>query len=689
MSVSDAGNAGEDARELSPLMSSRYDEMSAQLPDTNAIKVFTFEIAWEVVNKVGGIYTVIKTKTAETVKQLGEQYCLIGPYQEATAKLQFEAQVPESEVMRNTLAAMRAKGVTVHFGRWLIDGAPKVVLFDLESCMGRLAEWRHQLWEQTRIGFPDDDMESTRSTLFGFLTAWFLGEYLHQLELSGDVETKLIAHFHEWLAGIGLVLLRVRKLPIATVFTTHATLLGRYLCADSKIDFYNHLSEFNPDKEAGDRGIYHRYCIERAAVYAAHTFTTVSQITADEAQHLLKRKADIVTPNGLNSYKFAALHEFQTLHAAAKAKIEKFVHGHFYGHLDFDLDNTLYFFLAGRYEYRNKGADLYLEALGRLNKRLQKSGSKTTIVAFLIMPTPTNSFNIESLRGQAVNKRLHDTVSDIKAKVGEKLYSEISRGNIPDTADLLDKADLVKLKRCVYTTQSSAPPPIVTHNVVNDKEDEVLACCRRIELFNQRHDRVKIVFHPEFLNSSSPLLPIDYDDFVRGCHLGVFPSYYEPWGYTPAECTVMGVPSITSNLSGFGCFLEEQVADPASYGIYVVDRRFKSPEESVNQLTDYMHTYTNFNRRQRVNLRNRTERLSDLLGWDTLSQYYVVAREMAVKAAFPELSPQMELRELDVKGVARSVTPDRPHKPGRRNRFNPEGKSLSESSVPPGQWSMA
>uniref|UniRef100_A0A2C9LGV2 Glycogen [starch] synthase n=1 Tax=Biomphalaria glabrata TaxID=6526 RepID=A0A2C9LGV2_BIOGL len=132
--------------------------------------------------------------------------------------------------------------------------------------------------------------------------------------------------------------------------------------------------------------------------------------------------------------------------------------------------------------------------------------------------------------------------------------------------------------------QRNSLPPICTHNVVEDSNDQVLNQIRRCSLFNNRHDRVKIVFHPEFLNSTNPLFALDYEDFVRGCHLGVFPSYYEPWGYTPAECTVMGIPSITTNLSGFGCFMNDHIVDPKSYGIYIVDRRFKSPEESVREL---------------------------------------------------------------------------------------------------------
>lgn len=153
---------------------------------------------------------------------------------------------------------------------------------------------------------------------------------------------------------------------------------------------------------------------------------------------------------------------------------------------------------------------------------------------------------------------------------------------------------------------------------VDDWNDPVLSAIRRCNLFNSVHDRVKMVFHPEFLTSTNPLFGIDYEEFVRGCHLGVFPSYYEPWGYTPAECTVMGIPSITTNLSGFGCFMNEHICEPKSYGIYIVDRRYIGLENSVQQLSGFMMEFSRLNRRQRIIQRNRTERLSDLLDWRTL-----------------------------------------------------------------------
>lgn len=202
---------------------------------------------------------------------------------------------------------------------------------------------------------------------------------------------------------------------------------------------------------------------------------------------------------------------------------------------------------------------------------------------------------------------------------------------------MLEDEDVVMLKRHIFALKRATPPPIVTHNMVDSGGDPILMELRRLELFNSASDRVKIVFHPEFLSSNNPVLGMEYEDFVRGCHLGVFPSYYEPWGYTPAECTVMGIPSVTTNLSGFGCFIEENVENPIDYGIYIVDRRMKSVEESVQQLADYFVHFCRKTRRQRINMRNRTERLSDLLDWKRMGVEYRKAHQLALCRAYPEL----------------------------------------------------
>ncbi|NWH56511.1 GYS2 protein, partial [Geococcyx californianus] len=198
-----------------------------------------------------------------------------------------------------------------------------------------------------------------------------------------------------------------------------------------------------------------------------------------------------------------------------------------------------------------------------------------------------------------------DTAQSVKEKFGKKLYNALLKGEIPDLNKILDRDDITIMKRAIFSTQRHCLPPVTTHNMIDDGNDPILNTIRRIGLFNNRTDRVKVIVHPEFLSSTSPLLPLDYEEFVRGCHLGVFPSYYEPWGYTPGQ-----IPFSTPLIFTFLCLS----------GIYIVDRRFRSPDESCNQLTQFLYGFCQQSRRQRIIQRNRTERLSDLLDWRYLGR---------------------------------------------------------------------
>ncbi|CAJ0756574.1 8765_t:CDS:2 [Entrophospora sp. SA101] len=567
---------------------------------------YLFEIAWE---------------APVTVHEYGERYTLIGPLSIKTASAEVEVEEIKNPYLKGVLDEMSNKGVRWMYGRWLIEGAPHVLLFDTNSVTNKLDSWKSDLWNDVGIPSPPNDQETNDSILFGYLVAWFLDDFVAQ-----EKSKAIIAHFHEWLSSVAIPLIRKRGTDLTTIFTTHATLLGRYLCSGS-VDFYNEISNFSVEDEAGKRGIYHRYSIERAAAQCADVFTTVNG----------------VLPNGLNVVKFSAMHEFQNLHARNKEKIHKFVKGHFYGHYNFDLDNTLYFFISGRYHYRNKGVDMFIESLAKLNQRLKACNSPITVVAFIIMPTKIQSFAVEALKGQVVTKQLQETVKDITDKIGQRIFEKAARyaggeinNAVVDPYELFTDEDKVLLKRRVMALKSSIPPPILTHNIADPESDPILTQLHRLELVNNPEDRVKVIFHPEFLTSNNPLIGLDYEDFVRGCHLGVFPSYYEPWGYTPAECTVMGVPSITTNLSGFGCFMDEILENSSDYGIYIIDRRMKSTDESTQQLVDYMLQFCQKTRRQRINQRNRTERLSDLLDWKLVGMEYVRARKLALHRAYPD-----------------------------------------------------
>ncbi len=601
-------------------------------PKSDRTKPILFETAWEVCNQVGGIYTVLRSKASVTVDDWGDRYCLIGPYVEDKAAVEFE-ELELGPTLGPTIEALRATGMKIHYGRWLVAGNPRVLLIDVAAASHKLNEFRHAFWQDCQISYPDNDVETNDCVAFGYLIA----QFFEALTKAPEFKRPIIAQFHEWLAGAAIPIIKQRKLPVATVFTTHATLLGRYLCASTQ-NFYERLPWINPDQEAGDRQIYHRYCIERAAAHGADVFTTVSDITAIEADHLLKRRPEKVLPNGLRVEKFAALHEFQNLHREAKEKIHHFVQAHFFRSSPFDLDKTIYMFTSGRYEYHNKGIDVFIEGLSRLNSHLVHAGSNVTVVAFIVTAAPTHHLNIKVLQNHSMLAELKSCCEDIARNFQKRLFDATARGEMPSTEQLLSNDEIVVLKRLLHSRTQTELPPIVTHHMVDDATDPVLAHLRHRHLFNNKHDRVKVVFHPEFINRTNPLFSMDYPDFVRGCHLGVFPSYYEPWGYTPAECAVMGIPSVCTDLSGFGAFMQAKFSDHDENGIYVLKRRHRDTNDSIAQLADIMMRFCAMNRRQRIQLRNRVERLAQCLDWTELNPAYEEARALAMQRAYGEVA---------------------------------------------------
>jgi glycogen(starch) synthase len=292
-------------------------------------------------------------------------------------------------------------------------------------------------------------------------------------------------------------------------------------------------------------------------------------------------------------------------------------------------------FTAGRYEYRNKGLDVFIEALAELNRRMQADGSSATVVAFIVTRAPHRALNVETLNRQAMFNELRDTCEAIKDDMGRRLFHTIATGRMPTIDDLLDEYAAVRLKRMMYAWRSGPLPTIVTHDLLDDANDPVLNHLRYRQLFNLEHDRVKVVFHPEFMSVTSPLLGMDYDQFVRGCHIGVFPSYYEPWGYTPLECVVRGVPAITSDLSGFGDYVMENFPDHDANGMYVARRRWASFHATVQQVAGWLHELTQMNRRERIALRNRAESHAEQFDWNLLARHYAEAHRLALGRRCP------------------------------------------------------
>jgi glycogen(starch) synthase len=597
---------------------------SAPGPRARQADPLLLEVAWETCNKVGGIYQVLRSKVPSMVDRWSSRYCLVGPYYEQSARVEFE-ESPLAGAVGQAVKQLNELGFEAHYGRWLVTGRPHVVLLNHLSVFEYLHEVKFRLWTDHNLPTPRDDEMVNNVVGFAEMCRLFFS-LLAQKEAH---RRRIIAHFHEWMAGAAIPMLRRENWPGATVFTTHATLLGRYLAMNDD-RFYDHLPYYDPAGEASRFNVQTQHSFERAAAHGSHVFSTVSDVTAEECRYLLGRPVDMVLPNGLNIERFAAVHEFQNLHREYKERIHEFTIGHFFPSYKFDLDNTLYFFTSGRYEYRNKGMDLTIEALARLNWRLKEAGSPVTVVFFLITRAPVRSINVGALQSSAMLKEFRGAADAMKEQLGERLFRSVAMGDIPDMNTLVDEYWKLRLRRTIHEWESNLPPLIVTHDLVDDQNDAVLNKLRQCQLFNHEHDPVKVVYHPDFISVTNPLFGMEYDQFVRGCHLGVFPSYYEPWGYTPLESIALGVPAITSDLSGFGSYINQLMPEHAEKGIYVAPRRDLDFHAAADELTDRMFRVTETTRRERIEVRNHVESFSEHFDWHNLGRRYHEAHQLAL-----------------------------------------------------------
>ncbi len=329
------------------------------------------------------------------------------------------------------------------------------------------------------------------------------------------------------------------------------------------------------------------------------------------------------------------MHQIQNQHVKIKEQIHDFVMGHFFQSYSFDLDKTLYFFTSGRYEYQNKGYDVTLEALARLNYKMQVAEIDTTIVMFFVTRQPFYTINPEVLHAKAQIEDVWRVCEEIKEQVGKRLYTQITSAEgayeFPDLSAMVDDYLRLKLRRNIQSWKTKKLPKVITHTLKDDANDEILNFLRTSNLVNNRHDKVKIVYHPDFITTSNPLFRMDYNTFVRGCHLGIFPSMYEPWGYTPLECLASGLPSVTSEVAGFGDYVVNNIPDHDERGMYIINRKGRNFYEIAEDLSNIMFDFVQMSRRERISLRYKCEESSLHFDWSNLGKYYDQAYNMVIE----------------------------------------------------------
>lgn len=526
-----------------------------------------FEVSWEVCNKVGGIYTVITSKIPEATRIYGEKYFLLGP----DLKTNAEFEETDEEIWNEIREAVAIKEIPCRFGRWNVPGKPKAILVGFGEKYNK-DQLLFQLWECCGVDSIAGGWDYVEPVMFSYAASEVI-ESIHNILARTD-ETKSVAQFHEWMTGAGLLRLKKQFPEIATVFTTHATMLGRTL-SSSGMNIYTSMEKISPQQEASAHNITAKCSMEAASAREADCFTTVSEITALEAKSFLGRSPDFITPNGLD---IAAIPDLTIDNRPALAARKKLLDAasRFFNR-EFP-ENTKIILTSGRGEFHNKGIDVLLAALGRLNQELEED--KTVLVFLFVLGAYTDL--IPSLKNDEIK---------------------------PDPNN----------------------PPVSTHRMQNESSDPIIQTCEHLGLRNFPKNRVQIIYVPVYLNGHDGLLNMSYYNALAGCDLSVFASNYEPWGYTPLESAAYAVPTITTNQAGFGLWAEQ--FGPENKGIVVI-RRMEKTDEGVEEslfrlLKKFVAMTTEEWREIRVSARSVAARAN----WKDFFQNYLKSYAFAISAA--------------------------------------------------------
>ncbi|MEA1937293.1 MAG: glycogen/starch synthase [Patescibacteria group bacterium] len=583
-----------------------------------------FEISWEVCNKVGGIFTVLSSKARQMQEYYGDDYCLVGPYFLEAAKGVFkEKSIPEE--YRDFYSELEKIGIICHFGEWLIKGEPKVILLDFKNYWPQVDSIKKEIWDSFQVDSLDAPGDFNEPVLW----SWAVGVLMEKIaEIHKN--KKIIAHAHEWLSGGTILYLKKNKIKIATVFTTHATTLGRTLAGHGK-DLYSILDKINPEEEAYKYGVQAKHNIEKAAAHSADAFTTVSQVTGMETEYLLEKKADLILPNGLDMSKFPSFEETALKHKFFRNRLRKFVLYYFFPYYNIDLKNTLFFFTASRYEFHNKGLDIMIESLGRLNEKMKKQKSKKTVVTFFWVPTGVDCIKPEIIKAREEFQDIEDLLEENKENIRENLLYTIMSEKEIDKESIFDEEFILQAKRKLLQLKSkSGNAPLSTHNISNNENDPILKALKEAGLENRKEDKVKVIFYPIYLTGADGLGDLDYYQSLQACHLGIFPSYYEPWGYTPLETAALGVSSLTSNLSGFGKYFYDTLNGKKVSGIKILDIESEEKKDVIGDFVDILYKFTLFSKKERIDNKIKAREVAFMADWEEFVKYYIEAHNQAI-----------------------------------------------------------
>ncbi len=524
---------------------------------------YVFEVSWEVCNKIGGIYTVVSTKAPLMQKAFGDHFIMVGPdlYKGAEGNVEF---LEDTELFKEWREKFTVDGLKLRIGRWDIPSKPIALLIDFSPLFAKKDEIFSELWEYNRLDSISGGWNYTEPALFGYAVGKAIADFKAFYVQPNE---QIIAHFHEWMTGSGVLYLKNTVPEVATVFTTHATVTGRSICANG-LPFYSKFDTYKGDQVAKDLNIEAMHSLEKTAAITADAFTTVSDNTAKECAQLLGKAVDKVATNGFDDSFVPDANVFDEKRKVAREKLVQ-VASAVMGYQA--KEDSLLIATSGRYEYKNKGLDLFIDALAGLNL---KTDLGREVIAFIMVPAAHTLPKPEVLEGL--------------------------------------KSGLLK---------KGEEPSGVTHYLQDPAHDPIWQQVISVHLQNAVDHKVKLIFVPTYLDGRDGVFDMSYYDLLIGLDLTAFPSYYEPFGYTPLESLAFHIPTITTTLTGFGIQVKSSEKD-FEEGMLVLERDDFNDDTVTDQMTNYIFEFSTKSEQEVLRARKKAFEISRAFLWENLIENY-------------------------------------------------------------------
>ena len=549
---------------------------------------YIFESSWEVCNKVGGIYTVLSTRAKTLQDEMKDRIIFIGPdcWKENDCPYFRE----EKSLFAEWQWKAKEEGLKVKVGRWTIPGEPIAILVDFTPYFEKKDEIYTWLWEKYSVDSLHAYGDYDEASMFSYAAA-LVTESLYSFNVERGTfnhSTKVIYHANEWMCGLGALYINNKLPQIGTIFTTHATSIGRSIAGNQK-PLYDYLFAYNGDQMAGELNMQSKHSIEKQTAWNVDCFTTVSDITAKECVELLDKPVDVVLPNGFDDSFVPKGAQFTKKRKAARKRLLEVANALLGEQLD---DDTLIISTSGRYEFRNKGIDVFVEAMNRL---LRDRDLKKKVLAFIEVP----------------------------GWVGEP------------RKDLQERLEKLNKKHEKVDFSEPLEVPQLTHWLHNMSHDNVLSMMKYYDMHNRKDENVKVIFLPCYLDGKDGILNMHYYDVVLGNDLCIYPSYYEPWGYTPLEAVAFKVPCITTDLAGFGLWANKVFGHYGELkdGVKVIHRTDYNYSEVADAIKDAVADFSAMTQKQVDDCRKKAEALSKKALWSHFIEYYHEAYDIALAKA--------------------------------------------------------